>query len=143
MAGAGGVTYRHWRWAGAAYVDPRGSAQIAAGGVSPGVADLAYIDLSHVEPGNTSGQLDIKYSSARTYSGQIEIRTTGAVVHDILVPNVDTTTWRLTGIDAATIAILLAGELIVSEPGHGDSTETHFWRLIANTVSQRADAGGL
>ena len=98
---------------------------------------LAYIDLSHLEPGNSSGQLDIKYSSARTYSGQILVRTTGAIEHDLLIPNVDSTTWRLTNIDAATVGRLLAGELVLSEPGHVNSVEVHNWIKIANTLSER------
>ena len=105
--------------------------------MSPNVAGLAYIDLSHVEPGNSSGQLDIKYSSARTYSGQILVRTTGAIEHDLLIPNVDSTTWRLTNIDAATVGRLLAGELVLSEPGHVNSVEVHNWIKIANTLSER------
>ena len=131
---SGTETYRHWRWAAAAYADPRGTAQVAAGGVSPGVADLAYMDLSHLTPGNSSGQVDIVYTSARTYTGNILMRTTGAIEHDLLIPRLNATTWRLTGIDAVTVGRLLAGELVLSEPDHADTEEVHSWGLIANAI---------
>ena len=131
---SGSQTFRHWRWAGAAYTDPRGTAQIAAGGVSPGVTGLAYIDLSHLSPGNTLGQIDIVYSSARTYTGNILIRTTGPIEHDFLVPRLNATTWRLTGVSEASVERLLAGEWVLSEPDHANTEEVHSWGLVSNAI---------
>ena len=137
VVGSDGNTYRHYRYAARAYTDPRGTAQIAAGGVSPGVAGLYYIDLSVRTPGNDMGQWDIRYDSGRTYSGNIQIRTTGAIEYDFLVRNVDTLSWRLGNIGQQSVSRMLAGQLIVTEPDHVDSVEVHSWDLIANTVSQR------
>ena len=83
------------------------------------------------------GQWDIKYDNARTYSGNIEIRTTGGIEYDFLVLNVDTTSWRLTGIGQQSVSRLLAGQLIVTEPDHVDSVEVHSWDLIANGIIRR------
>ena len=95
---------------------------------------LAYIDLSHLSPGNTLGQIDIVYSSARTYTGNILIRTTGPIEHDFLVPRLNATTWRLTGVSEASVERLLAGEWVLSEPDHANTEEVHSWGLVSNAI---------
>ena len=131
-----GLTYRHNRYAARAYTDPRGTAQIPAGGRSPGVAGLYYIDLSYVAQGQANARFDIVYDSARTDDGDIAAQTEGNIQYSVLIPNLTTTSWRSPTIDVGTLAHVLASVLTMTEPNHVNTVIEYAFELVANTVSQ-------
>ena len=127
----GAITYRHQRYASANYTDPRDpTGTVAAGGTDPGVDDLLYVDLSYNSANQDRGQIDIKYSAAQANPGPIVWTLPGPVEYTFRIPRVDSTTWRLENVSAASVARLLDSTLVGDEPDRPDVVVSHNWTQI-------------
>ena len=136
-ATAGALTYTNRHANANAFTDPRTGATIPANssGAAGMPAGLRYINFSYRSPVHSAGQIEIVYSTTRTYTGAIELTTHGGgVTTDLLIPRVNGTTWRLGNLSAGSISRLLAGQWTLSEPGHGDAIVVHSWVKVASVA---------
>ena len=136
-ATSGAITYTNRHANQNPFTDPRTGATIPANasGVAGLPTALRYINFSYVSPVHSAGQIEIVYSTTRTYTGDIELTTHGGgLTTDLLIPRVNATTWRLGGLSSGSISRLLAGQWTLTEPGHGDAIEVHSWVKVASTA---------
>ena len=87
-------------------------------------AALSHLFLSYRTTTRADGEIEFKYSSARTYTGDIRI-TAGSLTLE--VARIDSTTWRLTGLSAAQVGALRENVWRLSEPGQTGTVTVHSW----------------
>lgn len=90
-------------------------------------AALSHLFLSYRTTTRADGEVEFKYSSARTYTGDIRI-TAGSLT--LNVARIDATTWRLTGLTAAQVAALRENVWRLSEPGQTGTVTVHRWDSV-------------
>ena len=122
--------FTHQRYSAAAYPNPRGTGNIPAGsawGSAP--SGLSYLDFDYSTNTRADGEVHLKYTSPQTYTGDIEIRAGSAVVH---LNNIDSTTWRVTGLQAPVVEQLRSNDWTFTEVGVTTTTIVHSGVQVAN-----------
>ena len=88
---------------------------------------LSVLDFNYRTTTRTSGQIEFRFSSARSYTGVIRI-SAGATTID--VSRSTSTSWLRTGLTSPQIAALRENTWRLSEPGVTATTTTHAWNLM-------------
>ena len=122
--------FTHQRFARNAYTNPRGTGNIAAGGSwGSAPSGLSYLDFDYSTNTRADGEVHLKYASPQTYTGDVEIRAGSAVVH---LGNIDSTTWRVTGLQAPVVEQLRSNDWTFTEVGVTTTTIVHDGLEVAN-----------